>query len=137
MIGPRTGRWLRALVPLGLYAAAIYAVSAQSSFAVKLPRFPHADKAIHATEFAGFGFLAARAVGILTPGGPGFAAGMAIVAGACYGATDELHQRFVPGRDADPWDLVADVAGSTLGAAAYFAWSLARRRRSPFAGEGS
>lgn len=133
----RLRRWLRALVPLVLYAGLIYGLSAQSSFAVKLPRFPHADKVVHTTEFGGFGFLAARAVNLLAPHGPAFAAGMAIVAGGCYGATDELHQRFVPGRDSDPWDLVADVVGSTLGAGAYLALSLvrARRRRTHLAGE--
>jgi VanZ family protein len=130
-------RWLRALLPLVAYAGLIYAVSAQSSFAVRLPRFPHADKVVHATEYAGFGFLAARAVTILVPRGPVFAAGVAIVVGACYGATDELHQRFVPRRDADPWDLVADIVGSALGAGAYLAFSLARnrRRRNQLAGE--
>lgn len=129
MIGPRLRRWSRALVPLAIYAGAIFALSAQSSLTAKLPRFPHADKVVHAVEYGGFGFLAARAVGILTPRGPVFAAGMAIVIGACYGATDELHQRFVPGRDSDPWDLLADVAGSTLGATAYLAWTLSRARR--------
>jgi VanZ family protein len=132
-------RWFRALLPLVAYAALIYVVSAQSSFAVRLPRFPHADKVVHATEYAGFGFLAARAVTILVPRGPAFAAGVAIVVGACYGATDELHQRFVPRRDSDPWDLVADIVGSALGAGAYLAFSLARnrRRRNHLAGESS
>ena len=32
--------------------------------------------------------------------------------------TDEWHQSFVPGRTADPMDVVADVAGAALGAAA-------------------
>lgn len=136
-MSPTLRRWLRALVPLVLYAALIFALSAQASFALRLPRFPHADKVVHATEFGGFGFLAARAVNLLSPQGPGFAAGMAIVAGACYGATDELHQRFVPNRDSDPWDLAADVVGSTLGAGAYLALYLvrARRRRGHLAGE--
>ncbi len=135
--GSGARRWIRALVPLVLYGALIFAISAQSSFKVRLPRFPHADKVVHATEYAGFGFLAARAVDILAPRGPLFAAKVAILVGACYGATDEAHQYFVPRRDADPWDLAADVVGSALGAGAYLALAVARsrRRRSPLAGE--
>ncbi len=31
-----------------------------------------------------------------------------------YGFSDELHQFFVPGRDASVWDLSADIAGGFL-----------------------
>jgi VanZ family protein len=41
------------------------------------------------------------------------------VAIACiYGAVDEYHQSFVPGRDSDIWDWVADTLGGMTGAAA-------------------
>ena len=43
-----------------------------------------------------------------------------------YGITDEIHQRFVPGRSPDVLDLAADGAGALLGAAAA-AWLLSRR----------
>lgn len=42
------------------------------------------------------------------------AAALAVIAASLYGATDELHQAFVPGRTPD----VADWAWDTLGAAA-------------------
>ena len=32
-----------------------------------------------------------------------------------YALFDELHQLFVPGRHADPWDLVFDALGAVLG----------------------
>ncbi|AEF84973.1 VanZ family protein [Treponema primitia ZAS-2] len=35
-----------------------------------------------------------------------------------YGISDEIHQYFVPGRDCNVWDWVADTIGSFLGAAA-------------------
>ena len=38
--------------------------------------------------------------------------------GAAYGAVDELHQYFVPGRESDVWDWLADALGAFLGAAA-------------------
>jgi len=31
-----------------------------------------------------------------------------------YGITDEIHQSFVPGRDFDPWDALANFAGAAL-----------------------
>ena len=33
---------------------------------------------------------------------------------AAYGVVDELHQRFVPGRDSSVWDVLTDVAGALL-----------------------
>ena len=43
----------------------------------------------------------------------------AIVATSLYGATDEWHQSFVPMRDSDVRDWVADTLGGTAGAVAY------------------
>ncbi|MGE5402208.1 MAG: VanZ family protein [Ignavibacteriales bacterium] len=40
---------------------------------------------------------------------------MTIVTVTLYGAMDEIHQLFVPGRSCDPLDLAADVTGATLG----------------------
>lgn len=31
-----------------------------------------------------------------------------------YGISDEIHQWFVPGRNFDPWDVVANTAGAVL-----------------------
>jgi len=31
-----------------------------------------------------------------------------------FGALDEIHQGFVPGRSRDPWDLLADATGAML-----------------------
>jgi VanZ family protein len=39
-----------------------------------------------------------------------------IIFSAAYGVTDELHQSFVPGRDASVYDWLADLAGSVSGA---------------------
>jgi VanZ family protein len=33
-----------------------------------------------------------------------------------YGIVDELHQYFVPGRDCNVWDWIADTLGSAIGA---------------------
>jgi VanZ family protein len=36
-----------------------------------------------------------------------------------YGATDEIHQLFVEGRNCNAWDWVADTVGAILGATLY------------------
>ena len=36
-----------------------------------------------------------------------------------YGALDELHQYYVPGRTMDLWDLFADVVGAAIGIAIF------------------
>jgi VanZ family protein len=41
--------------------------------------------------------------------------------GSAYGAIDEFHQYFVPGRDCNVWDWVADTLGAFLGALALMA----------------
>jgi len=40
----------------------------------------------------------------------------AILACSLYGATDEVHQLWVPGRTCDIWDWTADTVGGLLGA---------------------
>jgi VanZ family protein len=43
------------------------------------------------------------------------------LAAALYGAVDEIHQSFTPGRDCNLWDWIADALGALLGAA-LIAW---------------
>lgn len=38
-----------------------------------------------------------------------------------YAISDEFHQSFVPGRNADPWDVLADFAGIVVGLMVIFA----------------
>lgn len=58
------------------------------------------------------------------------AAMIAVGLSLVFGVTDELHQRFVPGRHADPWDLVADLAGALVAVGLVALW----RHRSESAG---
>jgi VanZ family protein len=39
--------------------------------------------------------------------------------GSVYGVVDEIHQFFVPGRDCNVWDWIADTLGALIGAAAF------------------
>jgi VanZ family protein len=52
---------------------------------------------------------------------------LAVGLAAFYGATDEWHQSFVPGRTAEWADLLADFTGAALGVSAYL-FILGRKR---------
>jgi len=45
-----------------------------------------------------------------------------------YGAFDEIHQRFVPGRSAELADVYADSAGAFAAVIVCFAWDIIRPR---------
>lgn len=100
----RLWRWAPALA----WAGAIFAVSARST--VALPSVSHADKIAHFGAYLVLGLclawgqrtsrLSLLAVAVL---------------GILYGASDEVHQLFVPGRDADWLDWVADSVGICAG----------------------
>lgn len=72
-------------------------------------RFAHDDKLVHAGLYAVLGALLRIATGRVAP---------AVAGGLLAGLVDETIQSRVPGRHADPWDLLADVVGAALGAVA-------------------
>ena len=63
-------------------------------------------KGAHATEYAILGVLLLRALGREL---------RAFALGVAYAATDEIHQHFVAGRHASPFDVAFDAAGVALG----------------------
>ncbi len=73
------------------------------------------DKLLHAGAYAVLGVLVALALSARL--GPARAVVLAAAIAAAYGASDEWHQSFVPGRDPDPLDWAADLVGGTAGAA--------------------
>ena len=77
------------------------------------------DWSTHAAGYAVLAVLACRALagGLRRSVTVRVAAG-AVLISALYGVTDEVHQSFVPGRTADAWDLMKDVAGAAVGALA-------------------
>jgi len=81
--------------------------------------------------YAGLALLILRALAGASWRNVTIGAGVAaVLLSAAYGATDEFHQRFVPGRTADLLDLAADTAGAA--AAVAVVWLIARwRRRAP------
>jgi VanZ family protein len=49
--------------------------------------------------------------------------------GSAYGIVDEVHQYFVPGRDCNVWDWIADTLGAGIGAAAFAVFAAFMGRR--------
>lgn len=95
----------RAVAPLALMALIFY-FSAQPAVAPELPGWTRV--AAHFTQFA---LLAAAWAWTLAPlrGRPALTVAAAI--SLAYAISDEYHQSFVDGRDADPLDVLVDAAG--------------------------
>ena len=112
--------------PVAAYMALIFVISAQAQ-----PPMPSqlSDKQGHSIGYAGLAVTVSRALaGGLTAGTTLPTAAAAWVIASAYGATDEWHQSFVPGRSADVRDWVADATGALLGAGACWAWGIIRSR---------
>ncbi|MCF6247579.1 MAG: VanZ family protein [Desulfobacula sp.] len=94
----------------------------QSSFPgmLKQPLFLHDDKVIHFLAYALLAFLTARSLVAEKPDISLFKIRMiAIIFTSFYGLSDEIHQAFVPSRDASIGDFLADSLGSLLGTYLY------------------
>lgn len=91
-----------------LYMGAIFYVSHKQMPPAE-PLFPLQDKLYHFMEFFFLGGLLRIALPQLKWKHCAFLA-------VLYGASDEFHQYFVPTRECDFYDWVADAAGATLGA---------------------
>lgn len=62
---------------------------------------------MHLAEYAPFGWLSLKAFMPATPAGFLASVGFSLT----YAASDEMHQSFIPGRDANIMDWLADAAG--------------------------
>jgi VanZ family protein len=90
-----------------VWAAVIFTLSSIPSLSTGLGLWDTIlRKGAHMTEYAILGLLLLRAVGRETP---------AFLLGLAYAAGDELHQHFVRGRHASPFDVAFDAAGLLLG----------------------
>ncbi len=121
----QTGGFLRYHVPLIVYAALVLAVSSIPNLkSPDVPAFLPLDKVAHFVEYAVLAFLALRSVERLVQRR---AVAWTYAFTAVFAVVDEYHQKFVPGRQFDMFDLVADLAGA---AAALVLILIIRRRRS-------
>jgi VanZ family protein len=117
------GQWIRAWLPVLAYMALIFYLSSLPHPDEDLPKFLFeklGDKVLHMIEYAVLAIFCYRA---FRRAAGSFAAAnavlFAIVTASLYGATDEVHQAFVPFRTATWLDWVADTAGSVVGAVGF------------------
>ena len=90
-----------------VWAALIFALSSIPDLGTGLEGWDFVLRKIaHAAEYAVLGFLLLRAVG---------SQALAAAAAVAYAVSDEIHQHFVPGRQAALRDVLVDTAGVAVG----------------------
>jgi VanZ family protein len=100
--------------PVALMAL-IFFLSAQPNLSSGLGWIDHvARKLVHASEYALLCFLWWRALRTVTDRLRALAPAFVIAVG--YAATDEVHQRFVPGRHSTWVDVLIDSMGAAIAA---------------------
>jgi VanZ family protein len=88
------------------------------------------DKHEHMGAYAVLSALVLRSLaGATWSGVTAATAASAAVVASLYGASDELHQAFVPLRNPSWLDFAADAIGAVGAAALIGAWAIIRRRR--------
>ena len=111
-------RWL----PLIIYCLAIYI---QSDFPASehIPSFEFSDKVIHFLAYAVMGVLFYRAYQTLRiRDNLRLLILLSILSASLYGISDEIHQYFVPYRDASVLDGIANILGAICGVYLYNRW---------------
>jgi len=99
-------------LPAIVYAVGIFVLSSIPGLAPPVVGFRFSDKFYHFLEFFGFGFVLLRAFAnsdstLLSSRSLESTA----VLGSLYALSDELHQYFVPNREMEFWDFLADAVG--------------------------
>lgn len=107
-----------------LWAALILTVS--SVPARNLPDVGISDKIEHAAAYAVLAALALRSAGLFASAAVWTRVLLAVSA---FGAADEWHQRFIPGRQPDVLDWAADSTGALVACGAMLALRLTLPRR--------
>ena len=113
-------------LPVVLYMTFIFILSSIS----QPPELPlGTDKDAHGVLYAGLGVLLVRALagGARRPVTLRIAI-TAIGIAALYGVSDEFHQWFVPPRQVEVLDVVADTVGAAVPSVLLCAWSMRRSR---------
>lgn len=109
----RTRSTAAAILAAGM-AVAIFAMSSVPGSGLP-PNLGFWTTVAHFSEFAVFGALIAAALDFKIDKTLAVAL-VALAIASAYGASDEFHQSFVPGRFVDAFDWLADTCGAAVGA---------------------
>jgi len=109
------------------YCLAIYFQSDHPS-PERLPTFTFSDKVLHFLAYGLLGILFFRAFETLPlKNRRSLLMVLSIGAATLYGISDEIHQYFVPFRQADTFDAVANLIGSICGVVIFDYWKSKRK----------
>jgi VanZ family protein len=115
-------------LPLIIYCLAIYLQSGQPG-PQHLPDVRFLDKFLHVGAYGLLGMLFFRAYETLPlKNSKNLLILISIGSAALYGISDEIHQYFVPSRQADVMDVIANTIGSICGVYSYYWW---KNRKEP------
>lgn len=113
--------------PLIVYCLAIYIQSDYPS-PERIPTMAFSDKILHFTAYGLLGILFFRAYATLPlKDRRNTLILMSIGSATLYGISDEIHQYFVPFRQADTLDAVANAIGSICGVAIFYYWKVKKK----------
>lgn len=95
------------------YAAGIFWLSSRPVPIDPRWMFPGEDKLVHMAMYGGLAYLIAQGMRrAKRPASPMVLLIVPLIITAAYGASDEIHQIFVPGRTCDLLDWIADITGA-------------------------
>lgn len=115
-------------ISLGVYLLGVFLLSHMTNVQLMRFEFNIWDKLAHFVEYLPIGFLVAGLLRVTMKSRTLLFLGsiaVAIVFG--FGCLDELHQYFVPTRQASGLDILADVLGGVAGASLAFAFFRVRQ----------
>jgi len=104
--------------PAVIWAVVILSVSSLPKLRAPSLGIPFSDKIFHGTEYLILAMLTLRSF-VMLRGLNGKTILMVLALCGAFGILDEIHQSFVPGRDCNLGDILADSIGSFLGIALY------------------
>ena len=105
--------------PVFLYSGIIFCASSVPNVKTPLPEIQF-DEILHILTYIPFGFLLARGICNTKVSVPrGVLLVVILLISFLYGLSDEIHQSFVPGRNAGIIDMIADTIGGVAGGYIY------------------
>jgi VanZ family protein len=128
-MSPRIKQFTFYWLPLIAYCLLIYIQSDHPS-PESVPSFRFSDKLLHFVAYAVMGVLFYRAYQTLPfKNNIQLVMLLSMISASLYGISDEIHQSFVPSRDAQLLDAIADTLGAICGVCLYHWWVVFREDR--------